>query len=154
MSIPAFLLRLMQRKELPHWVRLYPEERFAIAVANMLRQATLDGRLSAVWFHVKNEHPGRSKHAETRNAVGKAMGVIPGVLDFAFLWGTGSGVLELKVTAAVRPNQKDFIAWSEERGVRTAMCRAKEAAIPAGVALVEKTLVVWGVLAPPQIRKM
>ena len=137
---PPFLIALLQRKKLSDKAEgnLKPEERLTVAVANMLRQASLQGRLRAVWFHVPNEHQGKGRVHMLRIAVKIAMGVIPGVSDFAVMWASGAGVIEMKVGTGLSDHQRNFSNWCGHQGVRFVLCRSVEK--------VEGTLEEWGVL--------
>lgn len=118
--------------------RLKPEQRLACEVATFLQAATLEGRLQAVWCCVRNELPGTGRIVQTWQAVGRAMGIVPGAHDYAFAWEGGAGWLELKVKSPLSDHQKLFARWCSLFGIKTAVCRS--------VAEVEATLIVWGVL--------
>lgn len=136
---PPFLVALLHRKKLSPKAEgnLKPEERLTVAVANTLRQASLQGRLRAVWFHVPNEHQGKGRVHMLRIAVKIAMGVIAGVSDLVFLWADGAGVIEMKVGTGLSDHQRNFSKWCGHEGVRFALCRS--------VQEVEAALVQWGV---------
>jgi hypothetical protein len=140
---PTFLAsisRLMARAPLSN-LRLKPEEQLAVEFANTLRQATLEGRLSAVWTHPANEIAGRrDKLAMIRYAIAKAMGLIDGTADYLFLWKTGSGAMEAKVGKnGQQTNQVDFQCWCEKMGVPYRTFTS----VDEGMAILRE----WGVLA-------
>lgn len=137
MRPPDFLIRILARGKMPWATRVKPEENLSISVANMLRQASLEGRLSAVWSHVPNE----GKRSIKAACVMKAMGLLPGTPDFFFGWMTGSGMIELKVgKGRMSPNQKDYEAWCDHVWVKHAVCRS--------LGEVYDTLIAWQVLKP------
>ena len=78
------------------------EDELAIAVATMLRVASLEGRLKATWTCIPHEVgavPQKSaefKKRQTRYAKAKAMGLITGSTDYVFVWPGGGGWIELK----------------------------------------------------------
>ena len=89
----------------------------AIPFANDLREASIEGRLRAVWLHPANELAGE-KRATARAAIARALGLMPGSPDFLFLWADGCAALEAKsATGSASPSQKDFRAWCELHGV-------------------------------------
>lgn len=135
---PAYLLRLMQRDKINWNWKINPEQKLSIQVADMLRVATLEGRYKGVWHAVPNE----GKRHKIVALIMKAMGLLPGVLDFSFkgLW--GNGCIELKAGKnGLTDNQKDFIQWCDAEGVKHALCRTVEQ--------VESTLKDWGALSCP-----
>lgn len=110
------LVRLMDCK--PFKGRTGPEDRLAIEVANYLRAAVLEGRLSATFTHIPHEIGGAGIAAKVRLALAKAMGLIAGSADYVFVWPTGGGWIELKAPGgSLNPAQKDFRDWCE--GTRT-----------------------------------
>lgn len=117
-SLQAALMRLMATRDIIN-LQIKPEEELSIAFSSALRQATLEGRLTCVWTHPANEIAGlRSRKAQVRYAIAKAMGMIDGAPDYLFLWGAGSGALEAKIGRnKQQPNQVDFQAWCEAASV-------------------------------------
>lgn len=133
----AILLRLMWREALPLHVRIHPEERICIDIANMLRKDTLEGRLKAVWTHIPNE----GKRHRLVALVLKAMGLLRGSPDYCFVGcvGLSGGVIEVKSsTGKMSPYQQDYAHWALMLGVRHAVCRS--------AAEVRATLITWGLL--------
>lgn len=130
------MLRVLDFK--PFRGRKGPEDLLSIDVATMLRAATLEGRLDAVWTMIPHELGGAGKLAAIRVALAKAMGLIAGSGDFVFVWPTGGGFIELKVRAALSPAQQDFRDWCIGSGNRYAVCKS--------VNEVEAKLREWGAL--------
>ncbi len=130
------MLRVLDCK--PFRGRRGPEDLLSIDVATMLKVATLEGRLDAVWTMIPHELGGAGKLAAIRVALAKSMGLIAGSGDFVFIWPTGGAFIELKVKAALSPAQQDFKAWCEGSGNRYAVCRS--------VAEVEAKLREWGAM--------
>lgn len=117
-----------------------PEDRLSIDVAIMLRVATLEGRLAAVWTHIPHEVAGRGKFAIIYMAKARAMGLIKGSCDFVFVGRDGGGYIELKTaTGSLTPEQRDFREWCQMAWVNHAVCRS--------VAEVEEKLSEWGLLS-------
>jgi hypothetical protein len=117
----SILMRITKRMDLGK-LRLKPEEVLAVAFADALRAATLDGTLRAVWTHPANEIAGRrSGLSMIRYVIAKRMGLIDGAADYLLLWADGSGALEAKVGSnGQQPNQLDFEWWCTTNGVRYA----------------------------------
>ena len=138
----AFMLRVLDFK--PFRGKRGPEDNLSIDVATVLRAASLEGRLRAVWTSVPHEVGAVSRGssqfgvAVAKYAKQKAMGLIAGSGDFVFTWPGGGAWIELKVEASLSPAQRDFKAWCEETGSHYAVCRS--------VAEVEATLFSWGAL--------
>lgn len=130
------MLRVLDYK--PFKGRKGPEDLLSIDVATMLRVATLEGRLDAVWTHIPHEVGGGGKLAAIRMALAKAMGLIAGSGDFVFVWKGGGAFIELKVRAALSPAQQDFGQWCGGAGVPYLVCKS--------VAEVEQFLISEGVL--------
>jgi hypothetical protein len=98
---------------LPHF-KLHPEQRLSIALAEAMRAHTLSGAYRGVWFCVQNE--GR-RHRITA-LIQKAMGLIPGVSDFVFVWTGGALLAELKVGSnGQTDNQEHFQMWCGHCGL-------------------------------------
>lgn len=139
-AVPPFLLRLMVPTG-SGTLRLGPEDRIAREFADRLRAWSLEGRMTALWFHVPNELAGRhnDRRAAIRYGVAKALGLIPGVADYVFLSGTGAWVLEAKAPrGSLTATQKDFRAWCALHGVPHAVMRSADDG--------ERALREWGVL--------
>jgi hypothetical protein len=84
------------------------EEKFCVRFADQLRQASREGRLKAVWFHVPNE----GKRGALTMLVAKAMGLIPGVTDYIFLGEANNACMEIKFGAnETSPSQTNFRKW-------------------------------------------
>jgi hypothetical protein len=96
-AVPDWLVKLLSCS--PFRGRLSEEETLAVQVADDLRRLSLSGQLHAVWDHAPNQSdlPRTFKLAAIIQAKKAAMGAIPGTPDLQFLWGTGSGCIELKV---------------------------------------------------------
>ena len=132
----TYLDRLMTRSE----IAAKGEDALSIHVADMMRKFTKDGAYRGVWFHVPNE----GKRTDYAGAKCKAMGMIPGVTDFIFMWDGGHGGIELKVKKnPLTDTQEDFKSWCDDSGVPWALCRSKEE--------VYATLLGWGALRVTQV---
>lgn len=128
---------LMSRGKLNWGWRLEPEQRESIELADILRKATSNGSLKAVWSHVANE----GKRSQIVGAILKAMGLIPGAPDFWFIWEKGGGVIELKIKPnKLSDNQNYFFKWCDHNNVPRAVCYSKEAAL--------EVLEGWGIYQP------
>jgi hypothetical protein len=127
--------RILWRAPLPFNIRVKPEEQLCIGIADMLRQASLQNRLKAIWSHVPNE----GKRHVLVALVMKAMGMLPGTPDYFFIWADGGGVIEIKVgKGRMSDNQKDYKTWCYVLGVKHAVCRS--------LGEVTDTLTGWGIL--------
>ena len=135
----AILSRITRRLNISK-LTLKPEEALAVAFADALRAATMDGSLKAVWTHPANEIAGRhSGLSKIRYAIAKTMGLIDGTADYLFLWADGSGALEAKIGSnKMQDNQLDFQWWCETNGVRHAVFSTVEE----GLAILRQ----WGAL--------
>lgn len=132
-----FLTALMSRPMIERMPRLklHPEQRLTVQVADMLRRYILQGKLSGVWFHVANE----GKRTTYDGALIKAMGRIPGVPDFVFMGTWGHGLIELKTDDGTQGEaQVYFEHWCGLQKVRYVICRSLDEA--------EITLRSWGAL--------
>lgn len=128
---PPFLIRLMSRAKIPMRATVKPEERISIQFADGLREYTLTGQLTACWHHNPNEG---KRHPFTA-LIMKAMGLISGVGDFTFTWGSlelegnfyrpsGGGHIEMKFGKGKQtPLQQDYQSWCELNGVPYVICR-------------------------------
>ena len=122
----AQIYYLMKRSALSWNWTIAPEEKESIDFADQLRMATLEGRLKCVWCHVPNE----GKRHRITATIMKAMGLIPGALDYWFVSSGGGCLIELKI-GANKPtdNQICFMAWCDRLGVPKAVCYNKEDAL-------------------------
>lgn len=124
---PHHLIRLMATRGFAG--RIGPEDREAIALANALRVATLEGRTGGPWTHVANEGKLSSRAAA---ALLKACGMLSGAPDYWFM-GTNGGCIELKRPgsrpSALSPAQRDFRDWCQDGNVRWAMCCSADEAL-------------------------
>jgi hypothetical protein len=138
---------------------LQPEEALSVAVATELRRLTHQGKLRAVWSRLPLEHPEGGRYGMAAQCKRIAMGGVPGAPDFWFAWGTGSGLIELKVNnpqaSLLTPSgklgirkgrrtylngrQKLFAEWCKTHGVKHAVCRSVDE--------VKEKLREWGLLA-------
>lgn len=131
---------LMSRPKIPwKWgarlVVLKPEEALCVEIADKLRTLTQNGALCCVWFHVPNE----GKRSKLIGIIMKAMGMLSGVSDFAFMGAWGNGVIEIKVPGnPLTKNQKYFFYWCGLWQVKKKTCHSWEE--------VEATLKEWGAL--------
>ncbi len=148
MTAPLYLYRLFRiRQGTFGYSRLKkPEERLQYEVANMLRAASLDGTLRAVWTHPANEGISRKQFGVKL----KALGRLSGAPDLWFVWTGGGGMIELKVGPKIRPssltdNQKDVQQWAVERGVNHAVCTSAEE--------VWRVLVRWGAASDETLKR-
>lgn len=146
MGCPSFKGRLEREEELSCWV------------AAELRRLTRAGRLRCVWSRVPTEHQAGGRLGQMWQSKSVTMGSIPGVPDYFFAWGSGSGLIELKSTdrqariafldgearvrrgtrSYLRPRQKLFRDWAEGHGVRHAVARS----VPEVIGALKQ----WGVL--------
>lgn len=111
--------RLMSRPN----VKAAGEDKLSVEVADYLRESTITGAYRGVWFHVPNQ----GHRSQATGAKFKAMGLIPGVPDFALMWEGGCGLIELKTEdGALTRNQRDFVHWCGKAGVSHAVCRSVE----------------------------
>lgn len=154
MIVPAWLIRLMWRPRLSTGVKLGPEDRLAIEVADMCRAWTIEGRLRAAWWHTANEAGGGSdkRKREIQMAKARALGMIPGTPDLVFMTHTGFSpgcptcggamlLIELKSAKGKRSdNQGDFAAWANHHTIPYLICRS--------LAEVEEALTKHGLLLP------
>jgi len=130
----SYLLELMRVPSIKR-LKLGPEERLSVAFANTLRAHTLNGRLHGTWFHIPNE----GKRSPAYGALLRAMGLLPGVPDYAFLTSDGGYLLELKVGRNKQtPHQLMFERWCGRGSVPYRVVRSVEEA--------ETQLSRWGVL--------
>lgn len=132
-----FLTALMSRpciEKMPR-LKLHPEQRLTVRVADMLRGYTIRGQLRGVWFHVANE----GKRTTYDGALIKAMGRIPGVPDFVFIGAWGAGLIELKTDDGKQGEAQEFFEyWCNGQQVRYVICRTLDE--------VENILRGWGAL--------
>lgn len=111
------------------------EDGIAYQVRCNLAQYTMQKRLKAVWFHVPNE----AKRSKQLGMIMKALGMIPGVSDYVFLWDGGCGVIELKHgNNGLRDSQAIFLDWCRDHKVNRAVCY--------GANQVDTVLREWGIL--------
>lgn len=141
MQLPT-ILRLLDFK--PFAGKRGPEDDLSMAVANMLRAATLEGKLDAVWTSIPHEVGAVRRGspqlgvAKAKYAKQKAMGMITGSGDFVFVWPNGGGFIELKVGAQLSPAQRDFRDWCAGSGNRYAVCKSVDEVVA--------TLRSWGAM--------
>lgn len=129
----------ISRKTLLKWIsadgKPLNEDGIAYQVRCNLALYTMQGRLKAVWFHVPNE----AKRSRQLGVIMKALGMIPGVSDFVFLWDGGGGVIELKYGKnGLQDSQVIFLEWCRTYNVPRAVCY--------GANQVDTVLHEWGVL--------
>ena len=156
-------------------LKLGPEERESIYFANQLRELTLTGQLNATWTHIPNELAGqsskagaskslggnvaadiarqngqaakrKSRLAQIRYTIAKAMGMIPGAADYIFLAKHGAFCIEMKSkTGKQTENQHDFQVWCESAGVPYAIVRSADDAM----CLLER----WGLVSQTDTKR-
>ena len=92
-----YAITMLMSRQMPQNVIVHPEQRLSIDLAEEMRKRTVDGSYKGVWFCVANE----AKRHRITAMIQKAMGLIPGVSDFVFVWRTrdGLGVLFLELKA-------------------------------------------------------
>ena len=136
MATPAFIVRLMHHKGLSSSVQLGPEDAEAYRFAQDLRQASIEGRLRAVWTHPANELAGVGKTVNgkfrvlVQAAIARALGLITGSSDYLFLHQTGSLALEFKSkTGRLTEGQTDFRDWCRAINVPFHVVRSREEAL-------------------------
>lgn len=153
MGIAAWLIRLMWRPRLSTGVRLGPEDRLAIEVADQCRAWTLEDRLRGIWWHTANEAGAGSdkRKREIQMAKARALGMIPGTPDLMFIGPKYTTdfyevlhailLIELKAPKGTRSaNQADFAAWANHHDIAYLICRS--------LAEVEEALTKHGLLMP------
>lgn len=129
----ATIARLIKRNKLNWRWKIEPEQRECIEFFDRVRLAYLDGRLRCVAFHVGNE----GKRHKIVASIMKAMGMVSGASDYVFLARDSAGVIEMKAGKNTpTENQKTFMCWCEQCGVRNAVCYSADEA--------EQTLKAWG----------
>jgi hypothetical protein len=148
MGCPSFKGKLEREEELSCWV------------AAELRRLTRARKLRCAWSRVPAEHKAGGQIGMLAQAKVTAMGTVPGVPDFAFFWGNGSGLIELKTIdrqsriafldgtgeaqvrrgarTYLRARQKLYRDWAVGHGVRHAVARS----VPEVVGALKQ----WGVL--------
>lgn len=138
MATPAFIVRLMHHKGLSSTAcaNLGPEDAEAYRFAQDLRQASLEGRLLAVWTHPANELAGVGKtvggkfRVSVQSAIAKALGLITGTSDYLFLFRGGSIAMEFKAAdGSLRSSQRDFRDWCLAMGVPFHVVRSRAEAL-------------------------
>jgi hypothetical protein len=88
-----------------------------------LRQATFDGKLPYVWFHVPNEF---GKSLPIFGTKLGWMGRVPGASDYIFL-GPNPFVIEFKSEKGKQSeNQMIFEAWCKAIGIPYYLCRSSD----------------------------
>lgn len=138
MATPAFIVRLMHHKGLSSTAcaKLGPEDAEAYRFAQDLRQASLDGRLLAVWTHPANELAGMGKtvngkfRVAVQAAIAKALGLITGSSDYLFLHQRGAIAMEFKAKdGSLTQGQRDFREWCNACGVPFHVVRSRAEAM-------------------------
>lgn len=151
MRVQSWLLRLMTRMRLSSTIKLGPEDRLAIEVADACRAWTLEGRLNGIWFHIPNEGGGANRRkAQIELTLKAALGAIGGAADLVFIGSDRSPIgnalhnvllIELKAPKGRRTdNQADFAAWAAANDIAYLICRSFDD--------VEEALVKHGLLTP------
>jgi hypothetical protein len=122
MTSPEYAITmLMSRSKVPWNIRLGAEERISIELADAMRKHVASGRYRGVWFHVANE----GKRHQITALIQKAMGMIPGVSDFVFIWNGGAAFIELKAGKKTQTDsQKFFARWCSSSRLTYAVCRS------------------------------
>jgi hypothetical protein len=144
--------------QVPTWrARLDPEAALSVAVATELRRLSLAGQLRCVWTRVPGEHEQGGRIGAMHQVKRAVTGYVAGVPDFAFFWGTGSGLIELKTQGqqssfltpdgvGLRSGRKTYQSkpqrmwqrWAESHGVKVEVVRS--------VPELRTALRSWGVL--------
>lgn len=120
MTVPPFLVRLMASRGF--YGRLGPEDREALAYANELRVATIEGRLRCIWTHP----PMELLRKTPQSALAAALGAFEGTSDYLFIRHDGGMAQEFKSpTGRQRPGQVDFQAWCEMNRIPYFVVRSK-----------------------------
>lgn len=129
MTTPSHLVRLMAH--VPFRGKLGPEDAESYRFANLLREATLNGTLRAVWTHPANELAYAKGGKQTAQAgKARALGLITGTSDYLFLTGQQSLALEFKSgTGRLTEGQSDFAKWCRDCGVPYFIVRSADAAL-------------------------
>lgn len=109
---------LMSRAKLNWNWKVESEQAECIVFADMLRVATKDGRLKAIWCHCPNE----SKRSVVVAMILKAMGLIPGAPDYWIVGANKAVLIEFKrpdkdLPPDFKDNQKLFQFWAGTQGV-------------------------------------
>lgn len=124
-----YAITMLMSRQMPQNVRLHPEQRLSVDLAEAMRAHTAAGRYKGVWFCVQNE----AKRHRITAMIQKAMGLIPGVTDFVFVWEGGALFVELKAGSNKQTeSQRFFAVWCRQARLTYVLCRS--------VAEVEATL--------------
>lgn len=129
MTTPPHLVRLMAHVAFRG--KLGPEDAESYVFANQLREATLNGKLRAVWTHPAQElcHA-KGGRMMIQAAKARALGMITGTSDFLFMWSGRNLAIEMKSkTGTLTPGQKDFAGWCHDNGVPYFVARSSDAAL-------------------------
>lgn len=110
------------------YASLKEEQKMCVEFANGLRQMTLEGKLSYIWFHIANEFLPSKQPNYSFEAKLKHMGKIAGLPDYCFIGENGSFFIEFKSSKGRQTeNQKKFEEWCRINKVPYFICRsAKE----------------------------
>ena len=160
---------LMSRGKIPSvWgkkpVVLKPEELICVQFADEMRLHVKNGNYNGIWWHNPNE----GRRGKLTAIIMKAMGLLPGLTDYAFVWkvhhdaqlvnygGYDVGMIEFKRPeeryespktgksiiknhkGQASKNQLHFKTWCEHFGIQHAQCYSVEEAMA--------TLKSWGAL--------
>ena len=125
--VRAFLYRLLVRKPLSASIKLGPEDKESVLLADRLRLWSMEGRFRGVWWHTPNEVGyDTDRRARIRYARAIAMGCVPGTPDFVFI-GCRSLVVEMKSKLGrLSDRQEDFRDWCELSGVSYHVCTSAD----------------------------
>jgi hypothetical protein len=103
----------MLREKLHYKIKLGPEDRESVSLADAMRTVTLNGSYKGIWLHIPNEG---KRHVWVGQKM-KAMGLIPGSSDYVFIWPGGCLFVELKAGKNKQStSQSDFQKWVQSCG--------------------------------------
>jgi len=117
---------------------LKEEELISARTRSFMVAQKLSGRYVGVFAHIPNE----GKRSQQAARLLKAMGMIPGFVDWVFMGPWGNCVIELKLPGKadkLRQSQLDFKEWCDSDGVPHFVCTS--------VAQVEAALLSVGALS-------
>ena len=119
------------------------EDLLQYQVTCFMKEMLATGRYKGTFFHIPNESgkAANKLQAQKTQQKKKALGLVPGAHDNAFMWDGGNCFIELKHDKnKLTPNQEDFRDWSEWAGV--------PARVAYSVDEVEQILIELGALSP------
>lgn len=112
-----FLVSFFQRWSFSGFDSVKSEEhKQCLLFVAQIRQATIEDRFPAIWFHIPNEFAGKKR--KYWGALMAGLGRFPGLPDYVVMWKGGGVLLEFKTEKGRQsPNQKIIQKWADEIGV-------------------------------------